>query len=143
MTSSGLPSRIGERAAELFQSGWNCAESVFLAIHEQVDDGDPPVHLLTALGGGFGNRKTCGALTGAMVALGLVYGRKQINPEAKKLAYAKARELYWAFQQKFHCIDCWELTNGETAEDERKRICTPLVAEVADMVMAILDEEST
>jgi len=143
MTPLRSPRRAGERAAELFKRGWNCAESVFLAIHEQVDDSQPPVNLVTALGGGFGSRKTCGALTGAVVALGLVYGRKQINPEAKKLAYAKARELYLAFRQRFHFTDCWELTNGEANEDERKRMCTPLVAEITDMVMAILNEEST
>ena len=31
-----------KRADELFHAGWNCAESVFVAIHEQVGEGEAP-----------------------------------------------------------------------------------------------------
>jgi C_GCAxxG_C_C family probable redox protein len=133
-----LHKHVGERAAELFESGWNCAESVFLAVCEALGVGEPPVEFLTALGGGFGSRKTCGSLTGAIVALGLRYGRKQIDPAAKKLAYVKANELYRSFRQDFHSTECWELTNCEVNENERKRICAPLVRRAAELASQAL-----
>jgi Bacterial regulatory protein, Fis family len=43
------PMSAVKRAEELFHSGWNCAESVFVAIHEQAGEGQAPVQLLTAL----------------------------------------------------------------------------------------------
>ena len=70
------PIKAVKRADELFHSGWNCAESVFVAIHEQAGEGEAPVQLLTALGGGMGCKRTCGALSGATVALGIAYGRR-------------------------------------------------------------------
>lgn len=133
--------RVAERAGELFNSGWNCAESVFLAIHDQISNGEPPVNLLTALGGGLGSRKTCGALTGAAVALGLGYGRKIPDKAAKRLAYAKANKLYRAFRESFHSTDCWELTDCEENEEQRKRICTPVVKRAAELTATLLVEQ--
>ena len=54
------PMSAVKRADELFHSGWNCAESVFVAIHEQAGEGQAPVQSLTALGGGMGCKRTCG-----------------------------------------------------------------------------------
>ena len=77
------PINVANRADELFHSGWNCAESVFVAIHEQAGDGEAPVQLLTALGGGMGCKRTCGALSGATVALGIAYGRTRAVTASK------------------------------------------------------------
>ena len=77
------PMSAVKRADELFHSGWNCAESVFVAIHEQAGEGQAPVQLLTALGGGMGCKRTCGALSGATVALGIAYGRTRAVTASK------------------------------------------------------------
>lgn len=127
-----------DRADELFHSGWNCAESVFQAIYEQTCDGQPPVHLLTALGGGMASKKTCGALSGAMVALGLGYGRKEPDEAAKKVAYANARELYKAFRDKFHSTECWELTCECENHEAQKQSCTRLVRTAAEVACNLL-----
>ena len=128
------------RAEELFMSGWNCAESVFTAIYEQMNDNNVPVYMVTALGGGMGSRKTCGALTGAIVALGLGYGRIQPDIEVKKLAYTKANELVTAFRKIFHSTDCWELTNCELSEIERKANCKQFVMKAAELVSESLQQ---
>ena len=64
-----------------------------MAIHEEVGEGKAPVQLLTALGGGMGCKRTCGALSGAVVSLGLAYGRTIPDYGAKKVASTKAPEL--------------------------------------------------
>jgi C_GCAxxG_C_C family probable redox protein len=111
----------------LFHSGWNCAESVFQAVHHQLRSDEPPVHLVTALGGGLGCKRTCGAVSGAVVALGLAFGRKSPDDEAKKIASGKAHDLCQAFREEFHSLDCWELTADFADEQERKRGCTKYV----------------
>ena len=133
--------KAAEKADELFHSGWNCAESVFLAIHEQIGEGEAPVQLLTALGGGMGSKRTCGALSGAVVALGLACGRTTPDDAAKKAAYAKANELCKAFRERFHSIDCWELTSGYENEQDRKRGCAALVTTAVELVCELMAEQ--
>jgi C_GCAxxG_C_C family probable redox protein len=135
------PTSAVKRAEELYHSGWNCAESVFVAIHDQAGEGDAPVQLLTALGGGMGCKRTCGALTGATVALGLAYGRTSPDEGAKKLASAKARELCTGFRERFHSIDCWELTSGYENEQDRKRGCAALVTTAVELVCELMAEQ--
>jgi C_GCAxxG_C_C family probable redox protein len=130
------------RADELSCLGWNCAESVFTAIHEQAGEGETPVQLLTALGGGMGCKRTCGALTGAAVSLGLAYGRTSPDEGAKKLASAKARKLCEGFREKFHSIDCWELTSGYDNEQDRKRGCRQLIGTAVELVCGLMAESS-
>jgi C_GCAxxG_C_C family probable redox protein len=131
-----------QRADELYHSGWNCAESVFVAIHEQAGEGKAPVQLLTALGGGMGCKRTCGALSGATVALGLAYGRTTPDEGAKKVASAKARELCTGFRARFHSIDCWELTSGYENERDRKRGCLALVTTAVQLVCELMAERT-
>ena len=123
-----------QRADDFFHSGWNCAESVFLAIHEQAGEGQAPVRLLTPLGGGMGSKRTCGALGGAMVSLGLVCGRTTPDEAAKKAAYAQASALCKSFRERFHSIDCWELTSPYDNEPDRKRACTGFVRTAVELV---------
>ena len=134
------PINAANRADELFHSGWNCAESVFVAIHEQVGEGEAPVQLLTALGGGMGCKRTCGALSGATVALGIVYGRTSPDEAAKKVASAKARVLCTGFRERFHSIDCWELTSVYENEQDRKRGCTALVRTAVELACELMAE---
>lgn len=134
------PHKATMRAEELFMSGWNCAESVFTAIYEQIHDDDVPVYMVTALGGGMGSWKTCGALIGAIVALGLGYGRTQPDSAAKKLAYAKAHELITKFRELFHSTECWELTNCELSESERKANCNQFVLKATELAAELLNQ---
>ena len=129
-----------KRADELSHSGWNCAESVFMAIHEQAGEGETPVQLLTALGGGMGCKRTCGALSGAIVSLGLAYGRTSPDEGAKKVASAKAREICKGFRERFHSIDCWELTSGYENEQDKKRACTELIRTAVELVCDLMAE---
>ena len=135
------PVKAGESAAELFNSGWNCAEAVFLAIHEQMNGHEPPVNLVTPLGRGLGSKRTCGAVTGAAVALGLGYGRKKTDRGTKEVAYDKVRQLLDAFQATFHSLDCEELIRSAENESGRKRRCPRLVQAAAESAARLLQEK--
>ena len=79
MTPEEVIAQVKKRAKNNFRTGLNCAESVFEAVMAYVDTGLPreTLCLMTGFGGGgglFGD--TCGALVGAMAALGAVYGRR-------------------------------------------------------------------
>lgn len=85
--------KVKEKAKGNFRVGLNCAESVFEAFISVVDVALPheTMCLMTGFGGGgglFGD--TCGAIVGAMAALGAVYGRRDVPNDVK----AATAELY-------------------------------------------------
>ena len=80
--------KVKEKAKGNFRAGLNCAESVFEAFISVVDVELPheTMCLMTGFGGGgglFGD--TCGALVGAMAALGAVYGRRDFPADLQGL----------------------------------------------------------
>jgi hypothetical protein len=77
-----------DRASELFDSKkHNCSESAFLALNEVLNGGLEPqtaAHIATGLGGGLGaSGGTCGALTGCVLALGLLAEEDPAIPRKK------------------------------------------------------------
>ena len=70
-----------------------------------------PSRLACAFGGGMGRMaKTCGAVTGAFMVIGLKYGQTQSNDKAaKEKTYALVREFADLFAKEHGSIECREL----------------------------------
>ena len=99
MNQEEIVTTIRERARKNFSKGYNCAECVLEAVLGTVDTGLPPeaLKLATGFGGGVGLfGDTCGAITGAVLAVGAVHGRSQLphNEDRKAAAEEAARQLY-------------------------------------------------
>lgn len=91
---------------------FNCAEAVLLGLVEAFGlDCNCTPRIATAFGGGMGGcGDVCGALTGAMMALGLKFGRDTAgDTDAKAMTYGKVRQLFAAFREKFGSIQCIDL----------------------------------
>ena len=91
-----------KEALELFKSGFHCSQAILAAFSE--DFGlirETALKISCPFGGGLGGYgRTCGALTGAMMVVGLKYGT--FNPtdlEAKKISREKTRELIQTFEK--------------------------------------------
>ena len=71
---------VADRAmAHLMRSG-NCAQTSFALLNETFDlDGEQVLRALTPFPGIALRGETCGAVTGSLMALGLVYGRNDIK----------------------------------------------------------------
>lgn len=139
--------QIPDRAAARFEQGWNCAEAVFAAIAE-AHQMDPTLatRIATPLGGGLGGtRQTCGALTGALLGLGLLSGRTLPDPAEKRLAYQRGAELLLQFSKRHGATDCKHLRElackRYTCEDNDPRIhaefCSQLVRDAAALALNI------
>ena len=73
-------------AADLFSSGYNCAQAVFAAVAPELGlDRVAALRVATGFGGGMGRlQRSCGAVTGSVMLLGLRYGmRDGADQEAK------------------------------------------------------------
>ncbi len=116
------------QAVEVFKQGYNCAQAVFATwAVEQGMERDAAIKLATGFGAGMGRAQhVCGALSGAILALGQKYGR---NPGEEKSAqdrsYAKVRELLTGFEEEHGSVNCRELLDGinllEASGQERFR----------------------
>ena len=89
----------GELASGLFQSGFNCAESVFLAVARAGGrDVTELAGLVTPFGGGMGrsHSEACGIISGGIMGVGLFHGRVRAGAD-----WDAAAELAAAFRARF------------------------------------------
>lgn len=106
-------SAVRESAERLFRSGLFCAESVVLAIAkaEGVES-----ELLPRVASAFcsGMARTCGAcgaLTGAVMGVGLALGRSHAS-ESIQPAYTATQRLVEEFEEQFGSRNCQALLDG-------------------------------
>ena len=101
----------GETAVALFETGMNCAQSVFCAFAEDLGmDAETAAKVSSGLGGGVGRlREVCGAVTGATLVLGMKYG-----PD-KTVVYEKVQAFAAEFKAEMGSIVCRELLSGSGA----------------------------
>lgn len=101
-----------ETAVQLFESGFNCAQSSFYPFAKNMGMSEKhALNLTTAFGAGMIYRgEMCGAVTGAMMAIGLKFGRnKADDADAKDLTYSLVKELHTRFEKEFGSIHCKQL----------------------------------
>ena len=74
-------------ALELFESGFSCSQAVLMPFSEELSlPRETAIKISCSFGGGLGGAgKTCGALTIAIIIVGLKYGTTdETVPEVKK-----------------------------------------------------------
>jgi C_GCAxxG_C_C family probable redox protein len=99
-------------ALELFESGFNCSQSVFEVFSESSGlPRETALKIASPFGGGLGGYgRTCGALTGAMMVIGLIYGNSAVtDSDARERVRAKTRELIETFEKIHGTSTCNEL----------------------------------
>lgn len=99
-----------EIAAGYFDNYFNCAQAVFTTF--AVEEGIPEelaLKIATQFGGGCRKGEVCGAVSGALMVLGLKYGHCHFNaPEEKEQAYQYAEEFMNRFIEKNGTVVCKE-----------------------------------
>jgi C_GCAxxG_C_C family probable redox protein len=91
---------------------FNCSQSVFSAFAPELGmDRDLALKVATSFGGGMGRQaETCGAVTGAYLALGLKYGMVNGGDlAAKEKSYAMVQEFARRFRARCGALDCRDL----------------------------------
>jgi C_GCAxxG_C_C family probable redox protein len=98
MADADIVERVRQRARRNFSLGYNCSEAVFEALLGECDLHLPPdaLRLATGFGGGVGlYGDTCGALTGAVLAVSAVHGRTSLpDGEGREVAEKSKEQFY-------------------------------------------------
>jgi len=125
--------------------GLNCAECVLLACIDIFEMPLPPeiVGLATGFGGGMGRtRNSCGAVSGAVMALGTKKGRTPFLEESGRVVSSDMRPfgaMVTEIQENFGSIICRDLTDPKIQlKGREKKSCHQIIGYCARKVAEYL-----
>ncbi len=112
-------------ALSFFRQGFSCSQAVAAAFAADYGlDKEAALRLAQGFGGGIARRADwCGALTGAILIVGLKHGRvRPEDSEARDKTYALVRELIARFTARHGGVLCRDLLGYDlgTAEGQKK-----------------------
>jgi C_GCAxxG_C_C family probable redox protein len=136
-----------------FDKGYACSQSIFSAFAEELGlDQELALKIAGPFGGGMGRKaETCGAVTGALMAIGLKYGAiDAADKETKEKVYELTREFLDRFEAHHGSSLCkellgWDISTPAGHEAAKYRqlfstLCPKYVADAAEIVEEILAE---
>lgn len=138
---------MSEEARDVFAKGYNCSQSVICALAPHVGLSEEVALKVSAgLGGGCGRQgEICGAITGAVLALGFKYGSTTTDPAAKKETYDRVTQLIEEFKAKHGAIRCRDLIGCELSTPEglkeaserrvHQEVCPTFVPDAAEIAL--------
>lgn len=139
-----------EKAKAIYNEGFSCAPAVIAAYAEQFGlEKDMALKIAIGFGGGMHLGQTCGAVTGAIMVIGLKYGKTRPDDnQAKKKTYELSKRFADKFKARFGSIECkallgCDITTPEGAKEAQDKklfstICADYVAAAADILDEIL-----
>jgi C_GCAxxG_C_C family probable redox protein len=100
-----------ENAVNKFNRGYACSQSILTEYCKLFDlDEETALKLSAGFAAGMRNGKTCGAVTGAIMVLGLKFGNRHCdNADGRKNVYDAVAEYTKRFEQLHGSTDCREL----------------------------------
>lgn len=135
-------------AKDRFTQGFNCSQAVFSAYASQLGIADETaLKLASPFGGGVAHQgEICGAVSGALMALGL--GRGSAAVDKKDETYRLAEDFIRRFQERHGSILCRGLIGHnistaaglQSAREQKvfKTICPGLIKDATEIVAEFL-----
>lgn len=141
-----------EKAVEYYSQNFNCSQGVFTtyAVEHGIDE-KLALRIATNFGGGARKGEMCGAVSGALMVLGLLYGHSEISDaETKAKAYAISEDYMNRFIDEHGSVVCRELLGYDLSKsDEREKImekdlfrtiCPKMIRSAVRILDEILEE---
>jgi C_GCAxxG_C_C family probable redox protein len=141
-----------ERSVVLFDQDYSCSQSLLLAYAPRLGiDASMAARIAAPFAGGMGRLGwTCGAVSGALMVIGLQFDHDSpYDEEAKQQLYRRVREFITRFKERYGTILCRELVGHDISTPEgldRARAegvfddrCPNFVRDAAEIVGEILD----
>jgi len=144
--------RVEEKAKEMFgPEGLLCAESVLNTVSDEAGIISPLIpRIATGFCGGIARtRGMCGAVTGGVMALGILYGRDNTE-QSYETVYEKVQQFLRAFEEEYRSINCFDLTGCDLSKEEGRQAfvekgmmekCRQFTGRAASMVAELINDE--
>ncbi|MGB5925130.1 MAG: C-GCAxxG-C-C family protein [Dehalococcoidia bacterium] len=141
-----------EKAKRQFDKGFSCAPAVLSAYSEQFGLGkELALKIACGFGGGIGRMgRTCGAVTGAIMVIGLKHGQADVNDEeSRQETHKLVKDFIGRFKALHGSTECreligYDLSNSAELKAARKSgvfesKCSGFVYDAARIPEDILD----
>ena len=112
---------FGEMAVKFFDEGYNCAEASFKALCAALGiESEIIPQVITGFGGGIGrSNSVCGAVSGAVAAIGLKVNRQgPKDAQGKEQAYVLVNKFMKEIEKELGAIDCTSINGFNLGTDE-------------------------
>ncbi len=140
-----------DTAVELFQAGNSCSQSILKTYASKLGLTEvQALRLASGFGGGMARQgHTCGAVTGAMLVIGLKHGfDNPADKDQKEKTYALIHELVRQMESRFNTTTCSEMVGHNIGsvegykaakeDDVFNRLCPGFVRAAAEILEDIL-----
>jgi C_GCAxxG_C_C family probable redox protein len=110
-----------KEADNQFEKGYSCAPSVLSAYSEQFGlEKELALKIACGFGGGIGHTgRTCGAVTGAVMAIGLKHGQADANDEeSRQETHKLVKEFIDKFEALHGSVECRELIGYDLSDPD-------------------------
>lgn len=114
-----------ETAVSYFNEGYNCAQSVLTAFTDDLGfDKSAGLRISAGFGAGMGRlQETCGAVTGAFMAIGIYTTGKYVdNATRKEKTIAMVQDFDREFKKLHKTSNCGELLGCDLKTDDGQKI---------------------
>ena len=140
-----------ESALMNLKKNFNCAQSIFCTFAEDVGiEKETALKVSACFGGGMKCGEVCGAVTGALMAIGMKYGSSiECDETAQYLAYQKEIELINRFREKHGALLCRELFGYDTSNPEEMKkaiqeglpitVCAKVIVNTVEIAEELLE----
>jgi len=108
-------------AVECFKNGFNCAQAVLASYCEEMGlDKETGLKLACPFGAGISRTdNTCGAVIGAIMVIGLKYGKYLPDDnEAKEKTYKLTQDFISKFKEMYGTVQCSELIKFNLSKEK-------------------------
>ena len=137
-----------DKAAATFKEGFSCSQAVLGTYCEQFGlDKELAYKISCGFGGGMHLDQTCGAVTGAIMVIGLKHGRTRADDVKAKMKTAGiVAEFGKRFKARHGTINCTELLGCNTStlegyeEAKKKDLFKQLCPKFVVTAVELLDE---
>jgi len=134
-----------QNAVALFESGFNCSQAIAATYGPDYDlSVIDSLKVSSGFGAGMRRAEVCGAVTGALMVLGLKYGPQEESDRSRDLIYAKVEDFTSRFEVRCGSLICREILQCDlcTAEGKQhavdnnlfKTLCPEMVKAAAEIL---------
>jgi len=130
---------IAEKALECHKNNMNCAQSVLCACTKYTGMNEEDAKCIAAgFGGGLRSGEVCGAIAGAVMAVGLAKGKGDVKcGKAGSSVAESTQRIVSGFRSKYGCTGCAELIKSA----DGKRRCDEFIVYCAQLAASEIEKE--
>ncbi|TRZ49391.1 C_GCAxxG_C_C family protein [bacterium] len=140
-------------ASSLHQEGFRCSQAVLGVYSEKLGLGrELALKIATGFGAGICRQgDVCGAVTGAVMVIGLKFGQTRLEDEkAKEITYYLVQEFIERFKSRHRYTNCKELSDCDLSTPEGSKrfrdekinqtVCNKFIEDAEEILNELLDK---